>query len=262
MLQSSPSRLCVGDAVMGNSLPDLSGAKRPQKLPQTGEHFRHQKTNPEFYGGEVKTSTQYHLLKPYNLQSVAIFRGMENSGCVEVFSAKHFWYFRETMPQDSSQLALLTYGGPDALLFPPRKLLIPPRKLAFFGVPAREFGNLIPSTSFARTACSAPRDFGPARAREFSLLPWLWPGLEWLWLAKIPGQAKIIGLGLAWLWPEPWLFIKFIPAREQRGGPEALAFWLGFGLKVGQARPKAPSGQNFDLALALVPKPKSHGFLA
>ncbi|KAJ7481283.1 hypothetical protein B0H11DRAFT_1915438 [Mycena galericulata] len=70
------------------------------------------------------------------------------------------------------------YGGPDALLFPPRKLLTPPRKLAFFGVPAREFGNLIPSTCFARTACSAPRDFGPARAqnrtsaraREFSLV--------------------------------------------------------------------------------------------
>ncbi|KAJ7435240.1 hypothetical protein B0H11DRAFT_1937767 [Mycena galericulata] len=57
------------------------------------------------------------------------------------------------------------YGGPDAHLFPPRKHLTPPRKLTFFGHPARDFASLIPSTSFARTACSAPRDFGPARAK-------------------------------------------------------------------------------------------------
>ncbi|KAJ7503982.1 hypothetical protein B0H11DRAFT_1905867 [Mycena galericulata] len=65
------------------------------------------------------------------------------------------------------------YGGSDALLFPPRKLLTPPRKFAFFGVPAREFGSLIPSTCFARSASSAPqtwagraRDFESARARK------------------------------------------------------------------------------------------------
>ncbi|KAJ7432552.1 hypothetical protein B0H11DRAFT_1940394 [Mycena galericulata] len=37
-------------------------------------------------------------------------------------------------------------------------------------------------------------------------MSWLWlglkamalAGLEWLWLAEIPGQAKIIGLGLPW----------------------------------------------------------------
>ncbi|KAJ7491668.1 hypothetical protein B0H11DRAFT_1911582 [Mycena galericulata] len=57
------------------------------------------------------------------------------------------------------------YGGPDAHLFPPRKHLTTPRKLAFFGRPARDFASLIPSTSFARTACSAPRDFGPTRAK-------------------------------------------------------------------------------------------------
>jgi hypothetical protein len=27
---------------------------------------------------------------------------------------------------------------------------------------------------------------------------WLWPGLVWLWLAKIPSQANFFGLGLAW----------------------------------------------------------------
>ncbi|KAJ7469799.1 hypothetical protein B0H11DRAFT_1920421 [Mycena galericulata] len=32
-------------------------------------------------------------------------------------------------------------------------------------VSPREFGSLIPLTCFARTACSAPRDFGPARAK-------------------------------------------------------------------------------------------------
>ncbi|KAJ7495854.1 hypothetical protein B0H11DRAFT_1910153 [Mycena galericulata] len=60
------------------------------------------------------------------------------------------------------------YGGPDALLFPPRKLLTPPRKFAFFGVPARDFGSSITSTCFARTACSAPRDLAP-RARKTEL---------------------------------------------------------------------------------------------
>ncbi|KAJ7504822.1 hypothetical protein B0H11DRAFT_1904901 [Mycena galericulata] len=51
------------------------------------------------------------------------------------------------------------YGGPDALLFPPRKF-------AFFGIPARDFGSLITSICFARTACSAPREFGN-RVRDF-----------------------------------------------------------------------------------------------
>ncbi|KAJ7458778.1 hypothetical protein B0H11DRAFT_2199365 [Mycena galericulata] len=46
-----------------------------------------------------------------------------------------------------------------------------------------------------------------------------------------------------------------VTSMESRGGPEALAFWPGFGLREGQARPKAPSGQDFGLALALVPKP-------
>ncbi|KAJ7483135.1 hypothetical protein B0H11DRAFT_1914879 [Mycena galericulata] len=45
------------------------------------------------------------------------------------------------------------------------KHLTPPRKLAFFGRAARDFASLILSPSFARTACSAPRDFGPARAK-------------------------------------------------------------------------------------------------
>ncbi|KAJ7504823.1 hypothetical protein B0H11DRAFT_1904902 [Mycena galericulata] len=61
---------------------------------------------------------------------------------------------------------VFVYGGPDALLFPLRKHLTPPRKFAFFGVPAREFSSLIRSTCFARTACSAPREFGNC-ARDF-----------------------------------------------------------------------------------------------
>jgi hypothetical protein len=55
-------------------------------------------------------------------------------------------------------------------------------------------------------------------------------------------------------------FVDHITAH--RGGPEALAFWPGLGLRDGQARLKAMLGQNFGLALASVPKPKSHGFLA
>ncbi|KAJ7226603.1 hypothetical protein C8J57DRAFT_1252535 [Mycena rebaudengoi] len=56
-----------------------------------------------------------------------------------------------------------------------------------------------------------------------------------------------------WLWP----------ASQQ-----AVPFWqrmrrnFGFGLAKSQARPKANPGQTFGLALALVPKPKSRGFLA
>ncbi|KAJ7491585.1 hypothetical protein B0H11DRAFT_1911848 [Mycena galericulata] len=81
------------------------------------------------------------------------------------------------------------YGGPDALLFPPRKHLIPPRKFAFFGVPAREFGSLIPSTCFARTACSAPREFGnrahdfeSPRAPKFEVPHFA--GKNWWWIGK------------------------------------------------------------------------------
>ncbi|KAJ7827974.1 hypothetical protein B0H14DRAFT_3719740 [Mycena olivaceomarginata] len=41
-----------------------------------------------------------------------------------------------------------------------------------------------------------------------------------------------------------------------------MAFWPGFGLRDSQAEPKATPGQDFGLALALVPKPKRQGFLA
>ncbi|KAJ7669826.1 hypothetical protein DFH06DRAFT_1125239 [Mycena polygramma] len=50
--------------------------------------------------------------------------------------------------------------------------------------------------------------------------------------------------------------------QSSHGGPKAMAFWPGFGLNNVQARPKATPGQDSGLALALVPKPKSHGFLA
>ncbi|KAJ7431998.1 hypothetical protein B0H11DRAFT_1941090 [Mycena galericulata] len=65
--------------------------------------------------------------------------------------------YTEMLEIPNGDLARL-YGGPDALLFPPRKL-------AFFGIPAREFRSLITSICLARTACSAPPDVGPARAK-------------------------------------------------------------------------------------------------
>ncbi|KAJ7504144.1 hypothetical protein B0H11DRAFT_2187175 [Mycena galericulata] len=49
--------------------------------------------------------------------------------------------------------------------------------------------------------------------------------------------------------------IDGVTSMESRGGPEALAFWPGFGLRGSQARPKAPSGQDFGLALALTRQP-------
>ncbi|KAJ6507846.1 hypothetical protein C8R47DRAFT_1065869 [Mycena vitilis] len=57
--------------------------------------------------------------------------------------------------------------------------------------------------------------------------------------------------------------------RKQRNGssqeifegcPKAMAFWLGFDLKYIGARPKAMPGQNFGLALALVPGSLASGF--
>ncbi|KAJ7758796.1 hypothetical protein DFH07DRAFT_772369 [Mycena maculata] len=50
--------------------------------------------------------------------------------------------------------------------------------------------------------------------------------------------------------------------KHNVGGSKSMASWPGFGLRDRQVRPKAKAGQNFGLALALVPKPKSPGFLA
>jgi hypothetical protein len=57
----------------------------------------------------------------------------------------------------------------------------------------------------------------------------------------------------AWLWPESQKAMAF--TRESR-------VISGFGLRNRQAGPKANPGHSFGLALALVPKPKSRGFLA
>ncbi|KAJ6514672.1 hypothetical protein DFH09DRAFT_1099509 [Mycena vulgaris] len=79
----------------------------------------------------------------------------------------------------------------------------------------------------------------------------LWLGLEAVALARLRvffGQ----------LWQENIAYAS----RNDENGSKATAFWPGFGLSECKAGPKAISGQHFGLALALVPKPKSRGFLA
>ncbi|KAJ7663356.1 hypothetical protein DFH06DRAFT_1128674 [Mycena polygramma] len=104
---------------------------------------------------------------------------------------------------------------------------------------------------------------------------WPWLGLKAMALARF--RAKKFGSGLAWpgFGPSHGFSGEFGPRLNQDttpvpvellqcsyGGPKAMAFWPGFGLNDVQARPKATPGQDSGLALALVPKPKSHGFLA
>ncbi|KAJ6549215.1 hypothetical protein DFH09DRAFT_1070333 [Mycena vulgaris] len=80
------------------------------------------------------------------------------------------------------------------------------------------------------------RGFGPA-----------WSGFGPLWWENIvyAGQND-----------EKWLKCFMCIACSK-----ATAFWPGFGPSECKAGPKAISGQHFGLALALVPKPKSRGFL-
>ncbi|KAJ6605589.1 hypothetical protein DFH09DRAFT_1067845 [Mycena vulgaris] len=63
-------------------------------------------------------------------------------------------------------------------------------------------------------------------------------------------------------WLKYFMCIFSVSLRCRARGSKATAFWPGFGLSEYKAGPKAISGQHFGLALALVPKPKSRGFLA
>ena len=85
-------------------------------------------------------------------------------------------------------------------------------RVEIFSVLAPRAQPLRSSTPYSLPGCS------PDRTNSWSsevVMCWLWLGLKamalaWLWVALAsrnpkPGQDCWLGLGLAWLWPEPWL---------------------------------------------------------
>ncbi|KAJ7235214.1 hypothetical protein C8J57DRAFT_1248556 [Mycena rebaudengoi] len=97
--------------------------------------------------------------------------------------------------------------------------------------------------------------WGLASCEELGVvMVWLWLGLKAMALTRLC-------LALARKNPRPGQRFSQI-WDEYSTISEAMAFWPGFGLGYSQTRPKANPGQTVGLALVLVPKPKSPGFLA